>query len=96
MGPSQMGRFELLPPGAGVQHRHARLSSRIKAGKTLGSLLLGKKHMNKPAANSQSGGMGDEGWPDGRYVHDRRRRQNRGASISDPLGQSCNPSRSNG
>ena len=24
--------------------------------------------MKKPAANAQPGGMGDEGWPDGRYV----------------------------
>jgi hypothetical protein len=30
--------------------------------------MLGKKHMAKPAKTPQFGGMGDEGWPDGRYV----------------------------
>jgi hypothetical protein len=30
--------------------------------------LLGKKHLKKPAANAQAGGMPDESWPDGRYV----------------------------
>ena len=39
-----------------------------QTGKTLDSLLLGKKHLSKPPANSQMSGMGDEGWPDGRYV----------------------------
>jgi hypothetical protein len=31
-------------------------------------MLLGKKHLKQPAANSRMGAMGDEGWPDGRYV----------------------------
>jgi hypothetical protein len=36
--------------------------------KTLKSLLLGKKHMKKGDRASQFGDMGEEGWPDGRYV----------------------------
>jgi hypothetical protein len=37
--------------------------------KTLKSLLLGKKHMKKgDRGASQFGDMGEEGWPDGRYV----------------------------
>jgi uncharacterized protein DUF4340 len=36
--------------------------------KTLKSLLLGKKHMKKGDRSAQFGDMGDEGWPDGRYV----------------------------
>jgi hypothetical protein len=37
-------------------------------GKTIQSLLLGKKHMQKPKGQSPLGDFGDAGWPDGRYV----------------------------
>jgi hypothetical protein len=67
LGPSQFGRLELLPPGAAANTGTA-LEFKDQAGKTLGSLLLGKKHLKKPSAKSQLGGMGDEGWPDGRYL----------------------------
>jgi Tfp pilus assembly protein PilN len=67
IGPSQLGRLELQPPGAGA-NSGTQLEFKDQAGKTLDSLLLGKKHMKKPVGNSQPGGMGDEGWPDGRYV----------------------------
>jgi len=67
VGPSQLGRFELLPPGAG-QGTATSVEFKDQGGKSLGTLLLGKKHMKKPAGNSPMGGMGDEGWPDGRYV----------------------------
>jgi hypothetical protein len=66
-GPSQLGRFDLLPPGA-ENNSGTLVEFKDQSGKTLDTLLLGKKHMSRPAANSQSGGMGDEGWPDGRYV----------------------------
>lgn len=83
VGPSQLGRFELLPPGAG-QGTATSIEFKDQNGKSLGVLLLGKKHMKKPAGNSPMGGMGDEGWPDGRYVM-----VGTGAStaalISDPL-----------
>lgn len=67
IGPSQLGRFELLPPGPGT-NSGTLVEFKDKAGKTLNTLLLGKKHLQKPPANSQSGGMDSEGWPDGRYV----------------------------
>ncbi len=67
VGPSQLGRFELLPPGA-APNTGTALEFKDQNGKPLASVLLGKKHLKKPAANSQPGGMGDEGWPDGRYV----------------------------
>jgi hypothetical protein len=68
LGPSQLGRFDLLPPGPATNT--ATLVEFADAnGKTLDSLLLGKKHMKKPANPQPEGmGMGDEGWPDGRYV----------------------------
>jgi len=67
IGPSQLGRFELLPPGA-APNTGTQIELKDAAGKTLGSLLLGKKHMKKTTGNPQFAGMGDEGWPDGRYV----------------------------
>ena len=67
VGPSQLGRFELLPPGAAA-NTATQIEFKDASGKTRNSVLLGKKHMNK-ARGGQFGGMvGDEGWPDGRYV----------------------------
>ena len=67
VGPSQLGRFDLRPAGAQADSG-TLLAFKDQSGKTLATLLLGKKHMSKPAQNSQMGGMGSEGWPDGRYV----------------------------
>ena len=67
IGPSQLGRFELLPPGA-APNTGTQVELKDATGKALGSLLLGKKHMKKTAGNPQFAGMGDEGRPDGRYV----------------------------
>jgi hypothetical protein len=67
IGPSQLGRFELLSPDSGT-NSGTLVEFKDKSGKTLNTLLLGKKHLQKPPANSQFGGMGGEGWPDGRYV----------------------------
>ena len=39
-----------------------------QSGKTIQSLLLGKKHMRKSNGPSPYGGTGDNEWPDGRYV----------------------------
>jgi hypothetical protein len=66
VGPSQLPRFALVP-GTGT---NAALVVDLsdQNGKTLGSLLLGKKHFHKSAQPSPMGEMGDEGWPDGRYV----------------------------
>lgn len=64
IGPSQLGRFELLPPGPAT-NSGTLVELKDIGGKTLNSLLLGKKHMRQPAADSSFGG---ESWPDGRYV----------------------------
>jgi hypothetical protein len=85
IGPSQMGRFELLPPGPAANTGTA-VEFKDQNGKAVGSILLGKKHMKKPAAaaNPQMGGMGDDGWPDGRYVMTDPK-SSAVALISDPL-----------
>ena len=80
IGPSQFSRLELLPPAA-TPGAGTSIEFKDQGGKTLGWLLLGKKHMKKPAANSPPG-MGDEGWPDGRYVMTAAKTV---AVISDPL-----------
>ena len=67
IGPSQLGRFELLPAGSGA-NTGTLLELKDQGGKTAGSVLLGKKHMSKPAGNAQFSGMADAGWADGRYV----------------------------
>jgi len=64
IGPSQPGRFELLPPGPAT-NTGTLVEFKDASGKPLNSVLLGKKHLRKPAADSSYGG---EGWPDGRYV----------------------------
>ena len=66
VGPSQLGRFGLLPPGAETNSA-TQIEFKDQSGKTLDTLLLGKNHMHQSAGNSQFG-MGSEGWPDGRYV----------------------------
>lgn len=58
-GPSELARFNLLPPGPGADDG-TLLELKDQNDKTVATLLLGKDHMNQPA----SGG----GWPDGRYV----------------------------
>ncbi len=63
IGPSQLGRFELLPPGSAA-NSGTLVEFKDAGGKVINSVLLGKKHQKKPAGNSPN----DEGWPDGRYV----------------------------
>ncbi len=67
VGPSQLGRFQLLPPGAET-NAATLVEFKDSSGKTLNTLLLGKPHLAKPPANSQMSGVTDAGWPDGRYV----------------------------
>ncbi len=83
IGPSQLGRFELLPPGTAT-NTGTQLDLKDQSGKSLDTLLLGKKHMSKPPKNPQFPGMGDEGWPDGRYVKAGADAKTV-AVISDPL-----------
>ena len=48
VGPSQLGRFELLPPGAQT-NSGTLVEFKDQSGKTLNTLLLGKTHMAKAA-----------------------------------------------
>ena len=67
IGPSQLGRLDLLPPGAGA-HTGTQVEFKDANDKVRATVLLGKTHLRQPASGSQFGGAGDEGWPDGRYV----------------------------
>jgi len=80
VGPSELGRFDLLPPGPAT-NTATLLAFSDQGGKPLASVLLGKKHLAQPAANSQFGG---EGWPDGRYIMAGAGAKSV-ALISDPL-----------
>lgn len=64
-GESQLGRLELKAPDSDTGAA-TLVELRKEDGSALASLLLGKKHLRKPASPSPMGG--DEGWPDGRYV----------------------------
>ena len=68
VGPSQMGRLELLRPGEG-EPSGTLVECFSLDGKKLLSLLLGKNHLAKPDQSpSPYMGMGGAGYPDGRYV----------------------------
>jgi len=82
VGPSQLGRFALLPPGPAT-NTATLVEFDAAGGKALATLLLGKKHLKKPAT-PQPAGVGDEGWPDGRYVMVGANATSL-AVISDPL-----------
>src|SRR5258707_298238 len=64
--PSQLQKLALVPG----QATNSALIVDLKGqnDKTIKSILLGKKHMKKNDRPSPMGEMGDEGWPDGRYV----------------------------
>jgi len=69
IGPSQLGRYKLLPPGLST-NTAILVELRDQGGKVIKSLLLGKSHMHKSEGQpSPMGEMGDnQGFPDGRYV----------------------------
>lgn len=68
VGPSKLGRLELLPPDKGA-NAGTLVEFKDKSGKTLNSLLLGKKHMRESHGGGDSPfGGGGGGYPDGRYV----------------------------
>src|SRR5438477_8780338 len=69
VGPSKLGRLDLLPPESGA-HGATLVEFRDKSGKKLNSLLLGKKHMRESQGGGGDpfGGGGGGGYPDGRYV----------------------------
>jgi len=64
VGATSLGRLELLPPERGT-NSGTLVEFKDKSGKTINSLLLGKKHMRESKGESQFGGGG---WPDGRYL----------------------------
>jgi hypothetical protein len=67
VGPSQLSRFALAP-GQGTNAPMV-IEFKDQGGKLIRSLFLGKKHFHKSEQPSSFGGdMGDEGWPDGRFV----------------------------
>lgn len=66
IGASQLPRLELLP-GQGTNSA-LEVSFKDQNDKQIQALLLGKKHMQKSRTPSPYGDMGDNGWPDGRYV----------------------------
>jgi hypothetical protein len=69
VGSSQLSRLALVA-GEGTNSALV-VDFKDHSDKTLKSLMLGKKHMkrsNRPSPMGMGGEMGDEGWPDGRYV----------------------------
>ena len=63
-GAAQLARLQLLEPGPGT-NTGTRVEFKTDAGKTLASMLLGKKYLKKGDPSSPFGG---EGYPAGRYV----------------------------
>src|SRR2546423_8342851 len=65
VGPSRLDRFDLLPPDKGA-HGATLVEFKDKNGKTVNSLLLGKKHMreNHGGGGDPFGGGGGGGYPD--------------------------------
>jgi len=66
VGPSQLPRLALVS-GQGTNSA-LTLEFKDKSDKPIKTLLLGKKHMKKSDRPSPYGDMGEEGYPDGRYV----------------------------
>jgi len=85
VGPTQLGRYQLLPPGPGT-NTATLVEFLDENGKALKSLLLGKPHLRKPERRSGMDDFGDTGWPDGRYVMVGAGARSV-ALVSDPLTQ---------
>lgn len=83
VGASQLPRLSLTTTGEGTNTATV-VEMKDSAGKEISTLLLGKKHMRKSNRPSPMGDMGDEGWPDGRYVKLASENSNV-ALISEPL-----------
>ncbi len=66
VGPSQLSRLSLTP-GTGP-NAATIIELKDQNDKSVKSLVLGKKHMRKSNRPSPMGDMGEEGYPDGRYV----------------------------
>ncbi|HLP76651.1 MAG TPA: DUF4340 domain-containing protein [Candidatus Paceibacterota bacterium] len=66
VGPSQLPRLQLAP-GQGT-NAPTVVEFRGAGDKAIGTLLLGKMHMNSGRSASPMMGESEGGWPDGRYV----------------------------
>jgi hypothetical protein len=66
LGESQLGRMELLPPDKGGTNSATRVELKGKDGKTIRTVLLGKKSMRGGGGADPYGGGG---WPNGRWVY---------------------------
>lgn len=80
VGESQLGRLQLLAPGAGI-NAATQVEFADASGKVLSSLLLGKSQMREDAQMSQFGGGG---YPVGRWVMVDGAKD-KVALVSDPL-----------
>jgi hypothetical protein len=84
VGPSQLARLQLAPPGQGTNSGTV-LDFKNKDDKSIKTLTLGKKHIQKnPPQRQQQFDIGDEGFADGRYVFVGGNTQN-ALLIADPL-----------
>jgi hypothetical protein len=81
VGPSQLARLQLAPPGQGAGSA-IMVEFDGRDDKPLRTLWVGKQHLKEPAGAAQSPDE-DAGWPDGRYV--RVGDSDTVAIISDPL-----------
>src|SRR2546427_58706 len=81
VGPSQLGRLELDKSTKGT-NAPTLVEFQDKGGKTLKTLVLGKKYLRNSRDSSPYGG-GD--WPVGRYVMTPGNPQSEGWVVSDPL-----------
>lgn len=66
VGASDLRRLWLTPDQA--TNNPVVIDFKDQAGKSVTTLMLGKKHMRKSNRPSQFGDMGEEGYPDGRYI----------------------------
>jgi hypothetical protein len=81
VGPSQLARLQLAPPGQGTNSALA-VEFKGQDGKAIKTLQLGKQHLKKSGRPSPYGG-GDADWPDGRYV--KVNDSDEVAVVADPL-----------
>jgi hypothetical protein len=65
IGETQLGRIELLPPEKGGTNSATLVELKGKDGKTIRTVLLGKKSMRGGGGDPMGGG----GWPNGRWIY---------------------------
>ena len=83
VGPSQWARLDLAAPGPGA-NAATLLEFFGAGGKPLRTLWLGKSHQHQNTQPGVAPDMGDQGWPDGRYVR-AATNADTVAVIADPL-----------